>query len=447
MVDTIVALSTPFGLSAIAKIRLSGPATKLIIQNHLSKKNPVSHHAFLSDYKSTSGKIIDRVIALFFDGEHSYTGEDSLEIDCHGNPLIIQSILEDLQGGECRLAEGGEFTKRAYLNHKMDLCQAEAVLDLIHADNENALEISQKQLQGVLSEKIFHLSNRLLFLLAEIEAHIDFVDEDLDFDGGISEKLDEILREIDEIIGNHKFRKTLLNGIPIAIIGPPNGGKSSLFNALLQTERALVSHTPGTTRDFIRERIILDGLPIHIIDTAGLRTTDDPVEQLGIHRTIENIAIADLCLLVIDQNNPQPIGTEIISQLQKKQCILVLNKNDLPQTPLQFPPELSHFPRVSISAKRGTGMDLLRTTISEKIQKNALFPQDTAIVINERHREIFQNVRTLLGSARESLVGEQSYELCASDLKFAMEALAYITGKHSSEAILEKIFSQFCIGK
>jgi tRNA modification GTPase len=330
----------------------------------------------------------------------------------------------------------------------MDLCQAEAVLDLIHADSENVLEISQKQLQGMLSEKIFHFRDRLLSLLAEIEARIDFVDEDLDFDGGILKKLDVIVDEIDEIIGNHKFRKTLLHGIPIAIIGPPNGGKSSLFNALLQTERALVSHTPGTTRDFIRERITIDGLPIHIIDTAGLRTTADPVEQLGIQRTIENIATADLCLLVIDQNDPQNIGNEISTQLQEKQCILALNKNDLPpKLPLQLPPEWAHFPRVSISAKRGTGMDLLRATISEKIHTNSLFPRDTAIVINERHREIFQNVRTLLGSAGESLAGEPSYELCASDLKFALEALAFITGKYSNEAVLEKIFSQFCVGK
>jgi tRNA modification GTPase len=268
MFDTIVALATPFGISAIAKIRVSGSLTRMLIEKHLGNKNPVTHSVFLASYRSILGKILDQVIVLFFSNGHSHTGEDSMEIDCHGNPLIIRSIIEDLQVSGCRIAEPGEFTKRAYLNHKIDLCQAEAVLDVIHATNESALEISQKQLRGTLSERIFHFSDALLSLLAAIEARIDFVDEDLEFDDKIWDKLDETLKEIETIIDSHKFRKTLLHGISVAIVGHPNAGKSSLLNALLNEERALVSDIPGTTRDFVSENIIIEGFLIKIIDTA-----------------------------------------------------------------------------------------------------------------------------------------------------------------------------------
>ncbi|MDR3317411.1 MAG: tRNA uridine-5-carboxymethylaminomethyl(34) synthesis GTPase MnmE [Puniceicoccales bacterium] len=447
MPDTIVALATPFGISAIAKIRVSGSLTQTLIKKHFNKENPLSHFAFLSNYISDSGKIIDQVMVLFFNHKRSYTGEDALEIDCHGNPLIIRSILGDLQISGCRMAEPGEFTKRAYLNHKIDLCQAEAVLDVIHATNESALEISQKQLQGTLSEKIIHFNDLLLSLLAEIEARIDFVDEGLEFDEKILAKLDDGLKEIETIMGSHRFRKILLNGVSVAIVGHPNAGKSSLLNALLNEERALVSDTPGTTRDFISENIIIEKFLIKIIDTAGLRATSDPVEVLGIAKTIDNIRLADLCLIVIDQNNPLPLESAVIEELSSKQCILVSNKIDLQKKIFYFPKELRHFPTVSISAKQNIGIDVLKSTIVQKIRKDLSLPQDIAIVINERHREIFQNVRELMVSAKNIFQNQQSYELCASDLRFALETLGYITGQYNTEDMLGKIFSQFCIGK
>ncbi|MDR1435365.1 MAG: tRNA uridine-5-carboxymethylaminomethyl(34) synthesis GTPase MnmE [Puniceicoccales bacterium] len=448
MSDTIVALSTPFGLSAIAKIRVSGPAVKILLKKYFFKENPVSHLAFLAHYKAISGKILDQVIVLFFTGEHSYTGEDSMEIDCHGNPLIIRSILEDLQLFGCRIAEPGEFTKRAYLNHKIDLCQAEAVLDVIHATNESALEISQRQLQGTLSEKIFHLDDALLSLLAEIEARIDFADEGLEFDEKILEKLIETLDKIEKIIHSHKFRRTLLNGILVAIVGHPNAGKSSLLNALLNEERALVSDIPGTTRDFISENISCEGFPIKIIDTAGLRATNDSMERLGIKKTLENIHRADLCLVVVDQNNPQPLEKETIAELGKKTCILVINKMDLEKkSPFLLPKEFQNFPQISIAAKHGIAMDALKSIIVKNIHKNRLLPRDMDIAINERHREIFQNVGDLISSAKNTLENQQSYELCASDLRLALETLGHITGKYNTEEMLAKIFNQFCIGK
>ncbi|MDR1907014.1 MAG: tRNA uridine-5-carboxymethylaminomethyl(34) synthesis GTPase MnmE [Puniceicoccales bacterium] len=448
MSDTIVALATPFGLSAIAKIRISGPLTQTLIKKHFGKEKFISHSAFLANYKAISEQILDQVIVLFFSGQSSYTGEDSMEIDCHGNPLIIRSLIEDLQLSGCRIAEPGEFTKRAYLNHKIDLCQAEAVLDVIHATNRNALEISQKQLQGALSEKIFHLNDVLLSLLAEIEARIDFSDEDLEFGGEILEGLGIALDEIGKIIDSHKFRKTLLDGISVAIVGHPNAGKSSLLNALLNEERALVSDIPGTTRDFISENMTIEGFLIKIIDTAGLRATENEIEQLGIKKTIDNIRSADLCLIVVDQNVPLLLGEETVAELRKKACILVLNKTDLEKNSLlHSSEELKIFPQISISAKYGIGIDILKSAIADKIRENMLVPQEVTVAINERHREIFQTVHDLIFSAKNILSSQQSCELCASDLRLALETLGYITGKYNTEEMLGKIFNQFCIGK
>lgn len=403
---------------------------------------------FLAHYRSVSGKMIDQVVALFFPAGRAYTGEDSLEIDCHGNPLIIRSIIEDLRVSGCRGAEPGEFTKRAYLNRRIDLCQAEAVLDVIHATNKNALEIAQKQLRGALSEKIFHLNDALLGTLAEIEVYIDFTDEEWEWDEKISEKLEGVLLEIDEIMGSHRFRRALFHGISVAIVGHPNAGKSSLLNALLGEERALVSDIPGTTRDFISENITIEGFFVKIIDTAGLRATNDTIEQLGIQKTIANIRAADLCLIVVDQNDPQPLAEEMIGELQKKQCILVVNKIDLfGKISSNFCKELRHLPRTFISAKRGTGLDALKAAIANKIRECALLPEDVAVAINERHREIFRDVRNLIFSAKNTLENQRSYELCASDLRLVLETLGCITGKYDAEKLLDKIFSQFCVGK
>ncbi|MDR0590532.1 MAG: tRNA uridine-5-carboxymethylaminomethyl(34) synthesis GTPase MnmE [Puniceicoccales bacterium] len=448
MSDTIVALATPFGVSAIAKIRLSGPLVPALMERHLGRGNSAAPCVFLAHYRSIIGSIIDQVVALFFPGGRAYTGEDSLEIDCHGNPLIIRSIIEDLRISGCRGAEPGEFTKRAYLNRRIDLCQAEAVLDVIHATNENALEISQKQLRGVLSKKIFHLSDALLSLLAEIENYIDFTDEEWEWDEKISEKLGNVLGEIDEIMGSHRFRQTLFHGISVAIVGHPNAGKSSLLNALLGEERALVSDIPGTTRDFISENITIEGFLVKIIDTAGLRATGDTIELLGIQKTIANIRAADLCLIVVDQNNPQPLEEKMIGELKKKQCILVVNKIDLlGEFSLNFYKKLQHFPRVFISVKQGTGLDALKAAIANKIRECALLPGDVAVAINERHREIFRDARNLISSAKNTLESQRSCELCASDLRLALETLGYITGKYDAEELLDKIFNQFCVGK
>lgn len=445
--STIIALSTPFGLSAIAKVRVSGPETLSIIRKHLSKDSCISHVAFLANYKDNSGKIIDQVIAIYFEAARSYTGEDLIEIDCHGNPLIIRTIIEDLLESECRMAEPGEFTRRSYLNHRMDLSQAEAVLDVIHATNQSALEAAQKQLQGSLSKKIYELNDQLLSLLSEIEAQIDFSEEELPVRGDIAGKLDDSIRQISGIIAQHKYRSRLIHGISIAIIGHPNAGKSSLLNALLDEERALISEIPGTTRDFIRENLVIEGFCIQIIDTAGLRTTDDRVEQLGIERTLQNIQSADLCLLVVDRNNPLPIESKILEKLKTKPCFLVTNKCDLTASESYVPEELEYCQRVEISAKNQVNINQLKKKIAKYIREASLFPQGLTIVINERHKEIFETVSEFLLSAKKVLTNGECLELCARDLQDSLETLGYITGKYDTEEMLDKIFQQFCVGK
>lgn len=447
MPATIVALATPLGVSAIAKVRISGPLVKTLCTQHFPQKQTlVSHQAFLAHYTNINGQILDQVIAIFFDAAHSYTGEDALEIDCHGNPLVIHLLIEDLIASGCQMAGPGEFTQRAYLNHRIDLCQAEAVLDVIHATNEAALTTAQRQLQGSLSHEITRLSEDLLNLLAELEAAIDFSDEDLPISPNIPLQIEASLQRIDGILQTHRYRERLLHGVAIAIIGAPNAGKSSLLNALLGEERALVSAIPGTTRDFIRENLVLDDIYIHIIDTAGLRDTRDAVEQLGIEKTLQNIRTADLCLLVIDQNDPQFPDSNILQELTE--CILVWNKSDLPkQQEIKVPSKLNDYPSVTLSAKNQNNIAHLKLEISSYIRARALLPPESAIVINERHREIFEKTRTFLRSAYEALQNRQAYELCASDIRQSLEQLGYIVGRYNTEAMLGKIFERFCVGK
>ena len=445
--DTIVALSTPWGVSAIAKIRVSGPLVRSIIEGALNRRQLTSHHAFLANYCCQSGAIIDEVIAIFFEEKKAYTGEDSLEIDCHGSPLIIREIIDDIISRGARSAEPGEYTQRAFLNKKLDLCQAEAVLDVIHAKNEEALHIAQKQLRGKLSEKIFQLSDHLLNILANIEAHIDFSDEDLELDSHIELSLKVVQKEIADILLSHQYRKALQDGIAVAIVGAPNVGKSSLLNALLQEERALVTDIPGTTRDFITENIQIGPYGLKIIDTAGLRDTSDVVEAMGIQKTIENIRLADLCLVVKDLSSPVKLNEDVIFELQKKKCITVYNKTDLFHDDKPQNVRESSVDVVYISAKNGDGIENLLKSIKAVISREQLFPSNEEIVINSRHKEIFESVKASIDRAIDILTSQYSYELCASDVRDSLESLGYITGKYNTEDMLGRVFSQFCVGK
>lgn len=451
---TIVALSTPWGMSAIAKVRVSGSLVREIVFRTFGRETLTSHRAFFGNYKNVHGEILDQVIAIFFEASKSYTGEDSLEIDCHGSPLIIRSIIDDIIARGAQMAGPGEYTYRAFLNKKLDLCQAEAVLDVIHATNESALRIAQKQLQGKLSEKIFKLSDDLLSILAHIESHIDFSDEDIELNNNIINLVEKVQTDINDIISTHKYRSALQNGISVAIIGAPNAGKSSLLNALLRDDRALVTDIPGTTRDFISENITVGPYHLRIIDTAGLRDTKDVIENLGIQKTLDNIKTAGLCLVVEDLTHSSNLTSEVMHALSETVCVLVKNKIDLVDetnnTDIECELDKKYdfcVSSVKISAKNNTGIQELEQAIVNAIAQNDIMPKDEEFVINARHKEIFEHLQQSLNRAHAILTQRKPIELCAIDIRESLEIIGQITGQYNTEDMLRKIFSQFCVGK
>jgi tRNA modification GTPase len=296
-----MALATPYGVAAMAKLRVSGPRTRELIQTIFRRREWQARHVYFSPFWAKDGKTLDEVCWFFFEGHRSYTGEDSLEIDAHGNPLIIRRVLEDLEGRGCRLAEPGEFTRRAFLNHKIDLCQAEAVLDLIHAPHDEALAVASEQLSGNLSRKISDWRDRLLGLLASVELGIDFSsesEEEADAEPPIGEVLESLLEEMRELRAMQGAAERLRRGLQVVLIGEPNAGKSSLFNRLLRQERALVDAGAGTTRDFIGANWVCAGQILELIDTAGLRDPESDLERQGIEKSRALLEKADLVLLM-----------------------------------------------------------------------------------------------------------------------------------------------------
>jgi len=335
--DTIAALATPLGTAALAIVRASGPACAGIARDALALPCPplprVASHA---DYRALDGSLLDDVVATFFAAPNSYTGDDVLEISCHGNPFIAQKILEDLLARGCRSAEAGEFTRRAFVNGRIDLSQAEAVMDLIHARSERALVVANQQLRGSLGRHLAALTEELLGALARVEAYIDFPDEDLpDEDRDVVRRaLDRLAQGTRRLLATRHYGELLREGIRTVIIGEPNAGKSSLLNRLVGHERALVSPEPGTTRDFIEERIHIGPHCLRLIDTAGLNPSPTPLEKLGMGKTIERAAEADLFLLVLDVTRPQPdlprsLPPEILERMSAENAVVVLNKIDL----------------------------------------------------------------------------------------------------------------------
>ena len=449
--DTIAALATPAGTSAIAVVRVSGPdCAKLAAAIFGPTPLPprVARHA---DYKDKQGRIVDDVLVTFFQGPHSYTGEDSLEISSHGNPFIAQSIVSDILERGCRAAEAGEFTRRAFLNGRMDLSQAEAVMDLIHARSERALAAANQQLRGSLGRHLHALTESLLLVLARVEAYIDFPDEDLPPEDRriAQDELARVLRGTERLLATHRYGELLRDGIKTIIIGEPNAGKSSLLNRLVGHDRALVSPEPGTTRDFIEERLILGPHCLRLIDTAGLNPAPAALEKLGMAKTLERAAEADLFLWVVDATLPcPPLPPEVAARLTPANTLVVLNKADLLPAPLS-PSALQTFSlsAFSLSALTGAGVDTLSAAI---IRHAEAFRQDQGedlIAINSRHADALRRAREALESAHAKLTVNGPVELLASDLRSALDALGEIAGKIDNERMLDHLFSTFCIGK
>lgn len=446
--DTIAALATPVGTAAIAVVRASGPDTDRLARE-IFGATPPPRVATHSDYRDRTGAVVDDVLVTFFAGPRSYTGEDSLEVSCHGNPFIAQKILEDLFARGCRAAEPGEFTQRAFLHGQMDLSQAEAVMDLIHARSEKALAAANQQLRGSLGRQMNALIDRLLQVLARVEAYIDFPDEDLPPEDRVlvARELTLLTRETDRLLATSHYGQMLRDGIKTVIVGAPNVGKSSLLNRLVGSERALVSPEPGTTRDFIEERILVGPHCLRVIDTAGLNPSPTPLEKLGMVKTLERAAEADLFLLVFAADQLAPVlPPELKGLAQASNSIIIINKSDLGNA---TSPE-NHFPRfltLPVSALTGAGLDALTDAITRFADS---FQKDTGndlIAINARHAHALGQAREGLAAALAKLTDGTAVELLASDLRGVLAAYGEISGKVDNERMLDALFATFCIGK
>jgi len=449
--DTFHALATPSGTSALAVIRVTGPGVRKIVREAL-RRDPLpvdDRRAVLGRYDSLSGDRIDQVIYTFYPGQASYTGRDLLEISSHGNMFLVEQILADLQSRGSRLAEPGEFTRTAFLEGKMDLSQAEAVGDLIAAKSTAAAEAARLQLEGGLGEEIDEVVQQVLALQAHIEAFIDFPEEDLPAETaeGPLRSMDRIIARLDEMIATGHPREILERGVRCGLLGAVNAGKSSLLNRLLGENRAIVSETPGTTRDYLQGSMQIGPYCIQIYDTAGYRDTVDPIEEAGLQRTDEVAVRMDLLVLVIDGTAPSPaLPDSLTSRLTEFNALLVLNKSDL----AGFSPDPDFLPslsRVEVSARTGEGVPAFRKTLESMIRIEILQSVESRILYNRRHIGHLTDCRTALLRARLIVEERASTEYAAQDVRDALNALGAIVGTIDNEAMLDVLFGDFCIGK
>lgn len=447
--DTIAAPATPKGTSAIAVVRVSGPdcvrLASAIFDAPLEAR--VATHL---PYRDTAGQTVDDVLVTRFAGPASYTGEDILEISTHGNPLISQLVLDDLFKRGCRPAEAGEFTRRAFLNGRLDLSQAEAVMDLIHARSARAVAAANQQLRGSLGQHLTRLTDELLLGLARVEAYIDFPEEDLpDEDRGVvAEILGNVLRGTQRLLATHRYGDLLREGIKTVILGEPNAGKSSLLNALLGRERALVSDEPGTTRDYLEETVMVGPHCLRLIDTAGLNPSPGTVEALGIKMTYERIEEADLALLVLDATHPAPpLSAEVAHRLDPSTTLVVLNKIDLLQGQPSIATAPDDLPALPLSTLTREGLDELEARITAIADRFQPADADDQIAINARHADALRRATDCLQAAQANLQSQGPTELLASDLRGVLDAYGEIAGRIDNEAMLDRLFATFCIGK
>ncbi|MDD3178911.1 MAG: tRNA uridine-5-carboxymethylaminomethyl(34) synthesis GTPase MnmE [Opitutaceae bacterium] len=445
--DTIAALATPVGTSAIAVVRASGPQAAqfaLAIFGEAPLPRQVRH----ADYRDVSGQLLDDILFTFFAAPHSYTGEDTLEISSHGNPFIAQKILKDLYTRGCRPAEAGEFTKRAFLNGHMDLSQAEAVMDLIHARSERALMAANQQLRGSLGRHVQQLIDRLLKVIAHIEAYIDFPEEDLppQSRAALLEDIELLSSGTGRLLATSHYGELLRDGIKTVILGETNAGKSSVLNRLVGRERALVSPEPGTTRDYLEELIAAGPHCLRLIDTAGLNPNPTPLERRGLAKTFEQADKADLFLWVIDSTRPfSPLPQELATRMTAANTIAVFNKIDLAQIGQMKLPQ--PFVSVHASALTGAGFDALEAAILSTAEAFRVETGDEILAINARHAHALDQANHALSETQLKLMKSCDIELIASDLRYALDALGEIAGKIDNDRVLDIIFSTFCIGK
>ncbi|MCB0730075.1 MAG: tRNA uridine-5-carboxymethylaminomethyl(34) synthesis GTPase MnmE [Ignavibacteriae bacterium] len=446
--ETIAAIATPIGVGAISVIRVSGEESiQSVDPIFVGKKKLIEMNSHTIQYGkivSESGEVIDDVLVSVFKNPNSYTGEDSVEISTHGSPLVCNNILARILKQNVRLAEPGEFTKRAFLNGKIDLSQAEAVIDVINSRTNASLKGARNQLDGVLSKKVDSLRESLVNSSSLIELELDFAEEDLEFVSleKVKREIKNIIEEIEKLIDSYKIGKVIRDGVNVVFVGKPNVGKSSLLNYLVKESRAIVSHIPGTTRDVIREEVSIDGILFKLFDTAGIRITEDEIEKEGVLRSRKAVENADLVILLNDTNSefPTDLYDEILHLTDKEKVIFVDNKIDLYKKILRE----NHF---GISALTGEGVDKFLDHLKEKSFDSNSFSEKNAVVTNLRHKDALEKAREHLLKSIDSIDEKLSGEFISVDLRNAESSLGEIIGKVTTDDILNNIFSKFCIGK
>ena len=455
--DTIAAVATPAGQAGIGIVRMSGPEARTIAEKIFRPRKPAdsfqSHRLVLGDLVDpATGAPIDEVLVSFMAAPHTYTREEVVEINSHSGPLLLEQILKILLREGARLAKPGEFTFRAFMNGRMDLTQAEAIIDLINAQSERGLHLASDQLRGRLRAEMEGLRQKALDFLAQIEVAIDFPEEEFsllhreEIAGRVQQ---DLIVPVSRILSGYGERKLWLEGIQTVIVGRVNAGKSSLLNRLLNEEKAMVTPIPGTTRDVIESTIHLEGLPLRLMDTAGFRKVRGKVEQMGLHRATQKMEEADLVLLVIDQSRPlHAEDLDLLTKVRNKRTVVVLNKIDLPARVNGDSLDTAAVgcPRVRVSALKGDGIEDLRKVIRESIT-TGIDTTDLGVAPSLRHKEALERASGHFQKSVSNLREGLPFEIIAADLQGGLEALGEIVGETTHEEVLDRIFSQFCIGK
>jgi len=452
--DTIAAISTPPGRGGIGVVRLSGPRALDISTSFFRSESgaePVPNRArFGHVINAASGELIDQVVLTCFKAPHSYSGEDVVEISCHGSPVILARVLQMAIDRGARIAEPGEFTLRAFFNRRIDLAQAQAVRDLINAQTQYQAQVATKQLEGELSKRLAPLKDSLVEIIVHLESSVEFVEEDISPETAstLVKKLGGVIDALNVIANSFSFGRFLKEGFDLAIVGRPNVGKSSVFNRLIGSDRAIVTELPGTTRDALYESTSINGVPVRLIDTAGIRETTDLVESIGITRSRTAIADADISLLVLDAAEPlTDDDLSLMNHVSRERRIIALNKTDLPRRLEQqsMPRDIGEV--IDISALTGSGFERLTEMIFQRLSGDASVESDDIMLTDARQHAAVRRAVEQLSDARE-LIGEgELEEIVLLKLRGALASLGEITGETLNEDILGQIFSTFCIGK
>ncbi|WP_370314590.1 tRNA uridine-5-carboxymethylaminomethyl(34) synthesis GTPase MnmE [Thalassolituus sp.] len=457
--DTITAIATAPGRGGVGIIRVSGTKALLVAQRVLGYE-PKPRYAHYESFKAQDGTVLDEGIALFFPNPNSFTGEDVLELQGHGGPVVLDLLLKEVVAAGCRMARPGEFSERAFLNDKMDLAQAEAIADLIDSASEQAARCALRSMQGEFSKRVHELLDQLIHLRMYTEAAIDFPEEEIDFlsDGKVEAMLTDVEQALESVLKEANQGAILREGMNVVIAGRPNAGKSSLLNALAGQERAIVTDIAGTTRDVLKEHIHIDGMPLHIIDTAGLRDAPDEVERIGIQRAWDEISKADRVLLMIDSTTNETDPEKLLHALYDERGLeqqtddllasgrvtVIRNKADLSTETVGLDTSGS-YPTIALSAKQNIGVDTLREHLKDVMGYNAA--SEGGFLARRRHIDALNRAKDALAYGRQQLEGMGAGELLAEDLRMAQNALNEITGAFTADDLLGEIFGSFCIGK